>query len=143
MHLFPGSAPFPSNPGPWAWERDYIEYKFTFSSCQRFSMWLASGLSGEVFHQLMLFSAKNSLVATDVCFGSLSCMKRWPSGYIRQRNGSKPTFRMSRYNLAFIIPSKIASSVRPFVLMPPHTWTLSGCFGQGFGFGAAPCFLQQ
>ena len=106
--------------GSWAWERD-SRTNLTFSSCQRFSMGLAPGLSGGVFHQLMLFSAKNSLAAADVCFGSLSCMKRWPSGYTRRKNGSKPTFKISRYKLASIIPLKITSSVSPFVLMPPHT----------------------
>ena len=45
-------------------------------------------------------AAKNSLAAADVSFRSLSCMKRWPSGYTRRRNGSKPTSK-------FLIPNTL------------------------------------
>ena len=44
-----------------------VSITFTFNSCHRFSIGLASGLSGGVFHQLIDFSAKSARARRDVC----------------------------------------------------------------------------
>ena len=61
----------------------------TLSSCYKFSNGLASGPSGGVRHQFMLFSSKNSLLWCEVCLGSLSCMNLWLSGYAPFMKGTK------------------------------------------------------
>ena len=48
----------------------------TFNLCHKFSIGFASGDSGGVRHQLIPLSVKNACARRDVCFGSLSCMKR-------------------------------------------------------------------
>ena len=56
-------------------------YVHTFNSCHRFSIGLASGDSGGIFHQFIPHSAKNAAARRDVCFGSLSCISLWLCGY--------------------------------------------------------------
>ena len=58
-----------------------VNVQLTFSSCHKFSIGLASGLSGGVIHQLIPLLSKKSLALREVCLGSLSCIKRWPSAY--------------------------------------------------------------
>ena len=64
-------------------------YVHTFNSRHRFSIGLASGDSGGVFHQLIPRSAKNAAARRDVCFGSLSCINLWLCGYTVCINGTK------------------------------------------------------
>ena len=122
----------------------YLIDPLTLSSCQRFSMGLASGISGGVCHQFTPFVAKNSFANQDVCLGSLSCIKRWPPLYSRQRSvGRRALSKIWVYRVASIFPSKIHISVGPYYPIPAHSWTLTGCLVSGFGRGHTPFFLQQ
>ena len=67
----------------------------SLSSCHKFSMGLASGDSGGVVHQLTPLVLRNSLARFDTCFGSLSCMKRCPSGKTSRMNGKSVWSKMS------------------------------------------------
>ena len=120
-----------------------VQRIYSFSSCQRFSIGFMSGDSGGVRHQLMFFEEKNSLATRDVCFGSLSCIKRYElgGGNVSYINGTSVCSRMSQYSGAVMILSKMHTAVAPFLLIPPHTWTLTGCLARGFGRGFSPCFL--
>ena len=51
-------------------------FMYSFSSYHIFSMGLQSRDSAGVFHQVMDSAARKSYAFFDVCFGSLSCMKR-------------------------------------------------------------------
>lgn len=52
---------------------------------QTFSIGLRSGDSGGVCHQLMPLSCMMPFASREVCFGSLSCINRWPSLHISSR----------------------------------------------------------
>ena len=100
---------------------------YSFSSCHRFSMGFKSGGdSGGVFHQLMFSFSKNAFAILDICLGSLSCMNRWESGYLRRINGSKPLCRIDTYTCrsAFIVPLNITIGIGPLLLIPAHTCTV-------------------
>ena len=101
---------------------------YFFNSCHKFSIGFKSGDSGGVFHQFMLFSVRKSLHRFEVCFGSLSCIRRWSSGQILSKKGSRVCSIMLTYKTASIIPSKMYIPVRPLRLIPAHTWTLTRCF---------------
>ena len=88
-------------------------HMYSFSSCHRFSMGFKSGDSGGVFHKLMFSFSKNAFAVLDVCLGSLSCMNRWESGYLRRINGSKPLCRIDTCRSAFIVPLNITIGVGP------------------------------
>ena len=104
----------------------------SFSSCHRFSIGFKSGDSGGVFHQLMFSFSKNAFAILDVCLGSLSCMNRWESGYLRRINGSKPLCRIDTYRSAFIIPLNITIGVGPLLLIPAHACSLIGYLNARF-----------
>ena len=101
--------------------------KNSLSSCHRFSMGFRSGDSAGVFHQFSCFSPIHALACLDVCFGSLSCIKRNPSGNTSSANGMSVLSRISVYSGAFIMPSNMQIPVAPWRLMPAHTWTFTGC----------------
>ena len=116
-------------------------YSLTFSSCHRFSIGLASGLSGRIRHQFTPFWSKNAFAILEVCFGSLSCIKWWLFSYSgRWSVGRRATCRICTYIGASIMPSKTHAPCHP---IPAHTCTFTGCFAQGFGWGRSPFFLQQ
>ena len=71
--------------------------KNSLSTCHRFSIGFRSGLSGGVCHQLIRFCSKNSHARLEVCLGSLSCMKRWWSGYTSRRKGMSGFSKMVTY----------------------------------------------
>ena len=83
-------------------------------------MGLRLGLSGGVRHQLTPFSSINLLACFEVCFGSLSCIKRC-SGSVSIRNGIRVLCRMLQYKMAFMIPSKMQILVAPCRLIPAQT----------------------
>ena len=62
-----------------------------------------------------------------LCFGSLSCRNRWPSGNVLVANGKKVSLRMFS-----IISVNSNISVAPCFEIPAHTWTLNGCLTLGF-----------
>ena len=79
-----------------------------------------------------------------LCFGSLSCWKRWPSGKVSRKKGNRVDSKISATkNGAFMMPSKISTCVGPRLLMPAHTWTLIGCFTVGFIFAGSPILRKQ
>ncbi len=99
--------------------------------------------SALVFHHWIPFSSKNATARREVCFGSLSCMNRCPFGYLSLMKGTSVTSKMFTYRSAFMIPSKMQTVVAPFQLIPPHTWTFTGCFGLGLFRGFWPFLRQQ
>ena len=99
----------------------------SLSSCQMFSIVLASGDSGGVFHQLTCFSCRNFCARLQACFRWLSCMNLCPSGNVVSKTGISVASNISVYKAAFIFPSKIQIDVAPRTLISAHTWTFSGC----------------
>ena len=53
-----------------------LRLRNSFNSCQTFSMGFMSGDSGGVFHQFIDSLSKKPFATREVCYGSLSCMKR-------------------------------------------------------------------
>ena len=101
-------------------------------------MGFMSGLSGGVFHQLILLSSINFWVSLLVCFGSLSCWNLWPSGNVSRIKGIRLLLRRSSVKkVDSIIPPKTARVVAPRLDIPAQTWTLYGCFGLPFSFGGS------
>ena len=100
---------------------------YSFNSCHKFSIGLRSGDSAGVFHQLMPFSSMNSFACLDVCFGSLSCINLWPSGYTSSRKERSVLSNIMVYKGPFIFPSKMQIPVLPRQLIPAQTWTFGGC----------------
>ena len=97
--------------------RLYFRCKYSFISCHRFSMefvsddwWCASPVD-----------VINSQIFLDTCFGSLSCMKQWPSGNTSCTNGNSILPIISTYTGATIIPSNMLIPVLPLMLMLAHT----------------------
>ena len=96
----------------------------SLSSCHKFSIGLRSGDSAGVRHQVMPLSARKFWAATDVCFGSLSAINRWPLGYTSATNGISVFCRISMYRNLSIVPVKMHIPVGRFKLSPAQTWTL-------------------
>ena len=61
---------------------------YSYNSCHRFSIGLQSGDSAGVRHQCTSCAASQSVASLDVCFGSLSAIKRWLSGYTLSKNAA-------------------------------------------------------
>lgn len=101
--------------------------KYSFNSCQRFSIGLQSGDSAGVRHQFTWFSSRNFFAAFEVCFGLLSAMNRCVSGYTSRRNGNSVYSRTWMYKSTSIIPSKIHMPILSCRLIPAQMWTLTGC----------------
>ena len=106
--------------------------RYSLISCHKFSMGLMSGLFGGVLHQLLPSSSKQWATQRDVCFGLLSCIKWWPSGYTSCRNGRSVRLKnlMVMYNSASMIPSNTKIPVLPHMLIPAQMWTFTGCLGR-------------
>ena len=75
--------------------------RYSFSSCHKFSMGFRSNDSRGDFHQLIPMVRKKDSPSLDVCLGSLSCIKRWPSGYTIRSN---VCCKMLTYTWASMIP---------------------------------------
>ena len=60
--------------------------------------------------------------------GPLSCINQWELGKLAWMNGIKVLSRISVNKNLSIIPSKMQIAVRPFLEIPAHTWTFTGCF---------------
>ena len=99
----------------------------TLNSCHKFSIGLRSGDSAGIFNQLMPFSSMNSFACLDVCFGSLSCINLWPSGYTSSRKDRSVQSKIMVYKGPFIFPSKMQIAVLPRQLIPAPTWPFGGC----------------
>ena len=95
----------------------------SLSSCHMVSIGFKSG----VFHQLIPLSAMKSLAKLEVCLGSLSCMKRCEVGNSAWMNGTSVWSKISVNRNQSIIPSNMQIPVRPFLEMPAHTSTFTGC----------------
>ena len=102
---------------------------YSFNSCQRFSIGFKSGDSAGVFHQLISLFSKKSLAIRDVCFGSLSYIYRGSSGKTLFRKGTRVRSRIDTNSTASIVPSNTQIGVGPFLLIPAHTCTFTGCLG--------------
>ena len=100
----------------------------SLSSCHIFSMKFKSGDLAGVFHQLIPWLVMNSCANLEVCFGSLSCMKRCESGNFSWMNGMSVSSRISVNKNHSINPSKIQIAERPCLEIPAHTCTFTGCF---------------
>ena len=100
---------------------------YSLSSCHIFSIGFKSGDSAGVFHQLIPFSTMKSLAKCEVCLGSLSCMNLCDMGNFSWINGTRVASRICVNRNLSIIPSNTQMPVRPFLLIPAQTWTLTGC----------------
>ena len=108
--------------------------RYSFMSCDKFSIALRWGYSGSVFHQLIPFSPMKISACLDVCLGSLSCISLCRSGNTSLRNGTNALSRIIVYSGPFIFPSKMQILVLPLALIPAQTWTFVACFAlQGGG----------
>ena len=99
---------------------------YSLSSCHIFSIGFKSGDSAGVFHQLIPFSTMKSLAKCEVCLRSLSCMNLCDMGNFSWINGTRVASRICVNRNLSIIPSNTQMPVRPFLLIPAQTWTLTG-----------------
>ena len=102
----------------------------SLSSCHIhvFSIGFKLGNSAGAFHQLIPWSLMKSRAKLEVCLGSLSCMKRCELGNFTWMNGMSVWSRIPINRNLSIIPSKMQIPMRPFLEIPAHTWTFTGCF---------------
>ena len=98
-----------------------------FMEPHTFSIWLKSGLSAGLFHQLILLFSKKVWMYRLVCLGSLSWYSLCPSGYVILRSWTREADRMSPYLVAVIIPSNMTSCVAPLFAILTHTGIFGGC----------------
>ena len=107
--------------------------KYSFISCQRFSIGFKSGDSGGVCHQFIPTSSYNLWAYLEQCLGSLSCINLCEvgGGNLASIKGRRVLRRISQYNVTSIFLSNMHTPVAPFLLIPAQTCTFTGCFGRG------------
>ena len=78
----------------------------------------------------------------DVCVGSLTCMN-WCSGSLFLINGTSVVSRTLRRDQHPWCHQRCKTWWHHVYWFPPHTWTLSGCFGFGLRFVGWSAILKH